>query len=269
MPNNEYIHVKVSVITVVRNAVDKIESTVKSVLAQDYDNVEYIVVDGCSTDGTLEIIGRYRDRLASFVSEKDNGIYDALNKGIMMATGEWIGIMNAGDVFASDDVLSKVFGAWQPLDGVGVVYGDAIAVDGAVERYCKSSDEVSDLENGPCYRHGASFVRQDVHRKHLFDLAKKPLIGFALDYEQIFRMHRGGVSFKRVPFAVIKYELRGASTASPFKVTYYNYLITHGMKCGVFMKCVLVWLTLWRGGVAVLKRWLVRLMRGSGRYVDN
>ena len=68
MPDNEHIHVKVSVITVVRNAVDKIESTVKSVLAQDYDNVEYIVVDGCSTDGTLEILDRYRDRFSAFVS---------------------------------------------------------------------------------------------------------------------------------------------------------------------------------------------------------
>lgn len=254
MLHDEHIHVKVSVITVVRNAVDKIESTVKSVLAQDYDNVEYIVVDGCSTDGTLEIIDRYRDRLAAFVSEKDNGIYDALNKGVMMATGEWIGIMNAGDVFASNDVLSKVFGAGQSLDKVGVVYGDAIAVDDDVEQYCVASDAISDLAIGPCYRHGASFVRRDTHRQYLFDLAKKPLISFALDYEQIFRMYRGGVTFKKVSCAVIKYELRGASTVSPFKVTYYNYLITHGMKCGLVMKALLAWLTLWRGALIVVKR---------------
>ena len=258
MPDNEHIHVKVSVITVVRNAVDKIESTVKSVLAQDYDNVEYIVVDGCSTDGTLEILDRYRDRLSAFVSEKDNGIYDALNKGVMMATGEWIGIMNAGDVFASNDVLSKVFGAGQSLDKVGVVYGDAIAVDDEVEQYCRASESISDLEIRPCYRHGASFVSRDTHRKYLFDLAKKPLIDFALDYEQIFRMYRGGVTFKKVPCAVIKYELRGASTVSPFKSTYYNYLITHDMKCGVIMKFVLAWLTLWRGGQVVVKRILAR-----------
>ncbi len=259
MPNNEHIHVKVSVITVVRNAVDKIESTVKSVLAQDYDNVEYIVIDGCSTDGTLEIIGRYRDLLSVFVSEKDKGIYDALNKGVMMATGEWIGILNAGDVFASDDALLKVFGAGQSLDNVGVVYGDAIAVDDDIEQYCMASEAISDLEVGPCYRHGASFVRRDTHRKYLFDLAKKPLIGFALDYEQIFRMYKGGVVFKKVPCAVIKYELRGASTVSPFKCSYYNYLITHGMKCGIAMKAVLVWLTLWRGMYVVAKRNLKKL----------
>ena len=258
MPHDEHIHVKVSVITVVRNAVGKIESTVKSVLAQDYDNIEYIIIDGCSTDGTLEVIDRYRDKLAAFVSEKDDGIYDALNKGVMMATGEWIGIMNAGDVFASNDVLSKVFGASQSLDGAGVIYGDAIAVDDGVEQYCTASEVMSDLENGPCYRHGASFVRRDTHRKYFFDLSKKPLLGFALDYEQIFRMYKGGISFTRVPYAIIKYELRGASTVSPFKSTYYNYLITHDMKCGVIMKSVLAWLTLWRGGQVVVRRILAR-----------
>ena len=258
MPDNEHIHVKVSVITVVRNAADKIESTVKSVLAQDYDNIEYIVIDGCSTDGTLEIIDRYRDKLTAFVSEKDKGIYDALNKGVMMATGEWVGIMNAGDMFASDDVLSKVFGVGLPLDGVGVVCGDAIAVDGGVEQCCRAPEVVSDLEKGPCYRHGASFVRRDIHRKFLFDLAKKPLISFALDYEQIFRMYKGGVLFRKVPYAVIKYELRGASTVSPFKSTYYNYLITHDMKCGFLMKLVLALLTLWRGGQVVVNRILAR-----------
>ena len=258
MSNGKHIHVRVSVITVVRNAVDKIESTIKSVLAQDYDNVEYIVVDGCSTDGTLGILDRFHDKITAVVSEKDNGIYDALNKGVMMATGEWLGIMNAGDVFASNDVLSKVFGAGQFLDSVGVVYGDAISVDDGVEQYCTASEAISDLANGPCYRHGASFVRRDTHKKYLFDLSKKPLLEFALDYEQIFRMYKGGISFKRVPYAIIKYELRGVSTVSPFKATYYSYLIAHDMKCGVIMKCVLVWLTLWRGGLVVIRRILER-----------
>lgn len=255
---DEHIHVKVSVITVVRNAVDKIESTVKSVLSQDYDNVEYIIIDGCSTDGTLGILDRYRDRFAAFISEKDDGIYDALNKGVTMATGEWIGIMNAGDIFASNDVLSKVFYDGRSLRGVDVVYGDAIAVDNGYEQYCSASEIISDLKKGPCYRHGASFVRRDVHLKYPFDLAKKPMIGFALDYEQIFRMYKGGASFKRVPYAVIKYELRGVSTASPFKSTYYNYLITHSMKCSEIVKFILAWQTLWRGGLIVCKRIFMR-----------
>lgn len=261
MLHDEHLHVKVSVITVVYNAVGKIEPTLQSVLRQDYDNVEYIVIDGASTDGTLDIIKHYDNRIEKIVSERDDGIYDALNKGVMMATGEWIGIMNAGDGFASDDVLSKLFGTGQPLDTIGVLYGDAIAVDGGIERYCKASEMISDLKKGPCYRHGASFVRRNVHRKYLFDLDKGSLIGFALDYEQIFRMHKGGVAFKKVPCAVVKYELRGASTASPFKITYYNYLIANDMKCSIFMRGVLAWLTIWRGALAVGKRFYHRILR--------
>ena len=254
MLHDKHIHVKVSIITVVRNAVGKIEPTVRSVLAQDYGNLEYIVIDGLSTDGTVDIINRYRERIASFVSERDEGIYDALNKGVLQATGDWIGIMNAGDVFSADDVLSKIFGATENNFCCDVIYGDSISVSGGVESCCKASECIADLEKGPCYRHGASFVRRDVHRKYLFDLTKRQLLDFALDYEQIYRMYKGGVSFRKIPLEVVKYELRGASTASPFRVTYCNYLITHGMKCGLFMKLVLGWLTLWRGLKAVVGR---------------
>ncbi len=254
MPYDQHMHVKVSIITIVRDAVGKIESTLRSVLAQDYDNIEYIVIDGGSTDGTLDIINRYRDELAVIVSEQDAGIYAALNKGVLMATGDWIGVMNAGDVFAREGVLSAVFERRSCCDHVEVIYGDAIAIDGAVERCYNASDSVADLDKGPCYRHGASFVKRDVHRQYLFDLSKRPQLGFALDYEQIYRMYKGGIVFERVPLAIIKYELRGVSTTSPFKVTYYNYLITHDMRCGYVVRLLLFWLTLWRGAKAVIGR---------------
>ena len=261
MLHDEHIHVKVSVVTVVYNAVDKIEPTLLSVLGQDYPNVEYIVVDGDSSDGTLDVIRRYRDRISVVVSEPDDGIYDAINKGIMLATGDWIGIMNAGDSFAAKDTLSRIFGADGELRGCDVVYGDAIGVDGDVELPVGGTEDIAALEKGPCYRHGASFVRRETHRRHLFDLSLKPLLGFALDYEQIYRMYRAGAVFRKVALPVMRYELRGASTESPFKCTYYNYLITHGMKCGLVMRVVLVWLTLWRGMLAVAKRGLNKYFR--------
>ena len=254
MSNDGHIHVKVSVITVVRNAVDKIESTIKSVLSQKYDNIEYIVIDGASTDGTIEIIERYRNRIAVVVSEKDNCIYDALNKGILQSSGDWISVMNAGDVYATDNVLADVFSKGYDFGRVGVIYGDAIAVDKNAEIYYPADDDVSRLDKGPCYRHGASFVNRKLHLNHLFDLKKKDKLGFALDYEQIYRMYKSGVSFLKVPVTVIKYEMRGASTISPFRATYYNYLITHGMKCSALMKCFLSVITLWRGMFAVLNR---------------
>ena len=232
MLHDEHIHVKVSVITVVFNAVGKIEPTLLSVLGQDYGDIEYIVIDGGSTDGTLDVIDRYRDRISRVVSEPDDGIYDALNKGVSLASGDWIGIMNAGDVFAAKDTVSLIFKAADEFHGYDVIYGDAIGVDGDVELPVKGADDIAALEKGPCYRHGASFVRRETHRRYLFDLALKPRLGFALDYEQIYRMYRDGVVFRKVSLPVVRYELRGASTISPFKCTYYNYLITHDMKCG-------------------------------------
>ena len=254
MLHDKHTHVKVSVVTVVRNAVDKIESTLLSVLTQDYDSLEYIVVDGSSSDGTCDVINRYRDRIATVVSEPDDGIYDALNKGVKLATGEWIGIMNAGDVYAANDVLWRIFSREEEYRECDVIYGEAISVDGGREICCHVPETVEGLAHGPTYRHGASFVRRTTHLHYLFDLVKKPLLGFALDYEQIYRMYKGGCVFKKVSVPVLKYELRGMSTASPFKVTYCNYLITHDMKCGLLMKIVLVWLTLWRGLWAIIRR---------------
>lgn len=256
MLHDEHIDVKVTIVTVVYNAVDKIEPTLLSVFGQTYDDVEYIVVDGGSTDGTLDVINRHRERISVVVSERDEGIYDALNKGVKLATGEWVGIMNAGDVFAADDVLERVFSSEDLHDGFDVIYGDSISVDGDKERLLCVGESVDALRNGPYYRHGSSFVRRTTHLRNLFDLSKKPLLGFALDYEQIYRMYKGGCRFKKVNVPVVRYELRGASTVSPFKVTYYNYLISHDMKCSSIMKLVLVWLMLWRGGIAVLRRHL-------------
>lgn len=247
MLHNEHSDVKVSIVTVVYNAVGKIEPTLQSVLGQKYSNIEYIVIDGCSTDGTMEVINRYRNRIDVVISEKDNGIYDALNKGILKATGDWIGIMNAGDVFVDENVLSKVFRDDRNLEGVDVIYGNAVSVDGNVEVLCKASENIEDLKKGPCYRHGASFVKSAVHRNYLFDLSKSSQLEFALDYEQIFRMYRGGCRFTKVDLPIIKYEMRGASTVSPFKCTYYNYLITHDMKCGILRRVFLCMVTVLQG----------------------
>lgn len=115
----------ISVVTVCYNAADTIEKTMLSVLNQTYHDIEYIIIDGGSTDGTVEIIRKYADRIAYWVSEPDKGIYDAMNKGIKVATGEWINFMNAGDEFVDANVLDKLFFA-KTVANVDVIYGNTL-----------------------------------------------------------------------------------------------------------------------------------------------
>lgn len=100
---------KISVITVCYNAVSSLEKTILSVLNQTYSNIEYIIIDGGSTDGSVDIIKKYIDRLAYWVSEPDNGVYDAMNKGVCAASGDWVNFMNAGDSFYCNETISTLF----------------------------------------------------------------------------------------------------------------------------------------------------------------
>lgn len=118
---------RVSVITVCFNAAANIEETIQSVLSQDYEDVEYIIVDGGSKDGTVAILERYKDKI-KYISEKDEGIYDAMNKGVKMATGEIVGMIGADDFYPSNDVISAVVTAFKEQN-TDSVYGNKIYVD--------------------------------------------------------------------------------------------------------------------------------------------
>jgi glycosyltransferase involved in cell wall biosynthesis len=115
----------ISIITVVRNGASTIEETILSVINQDYPHIEFIIVDGVSTDGTLEIIEKYADRISIVKSEPDNGIYDAMNKGVGLASGDWIYFLGADDVLYSPSTLSHIFSA-TPYENYDVVYGDVL-----------------------------------------------------------------------------------------------------------------------------------------------
>ena len=99
---------KITIVTISYNIVTYIEKTILSVVNQTYPNIEYIVIDGGSTDGTLDVIKKYSDKITYWVSESDKGIYDAMNKGIDAATGDWINFMNAGDVFYHNNVIDEI-----------------------------------------------------------------------------------------------------------------------------------------------------------------
>lgn len=120
---------KLSVITVVYNNVRDIERTMLSVLGQTYNNIEYIIIDGLSNDGTLQVIEKYKNRISRFISEKDKGIYDAMNKGLAIATGDYVIFMNSGDEFYDAETVAAVFAT---TDDADIYYGETemIADDG-------------------------------------------------------------------------------------------------------------------------------------------
>ncbi|PSW89640.1 glycosyltransferase [Photobacterium angustum] len=117
---------KVSIITVCFNAGDVIGKTINSIIKQDYDNIEFIIVDGLSTDNTKVIIEENINDVDVYISEKDLGIYDAMNKGIKLSTGDWLIFMNAGDVFASSDVVSNIVDCIHKSNNINLIYGNYI-----------------------------------------------------------------------------------------------------------------------------------------------
>jgi glycosyltransferase involved in cell wall biosynthesis len=118
----------ITVITVARNCEDTIEDTIVNVINQKFRNIEYIIIDGASSDNTLEIIKKYERSIDYWISELDNGIYDAMNKGIDLATGDWINFMNAGDSFYNYNLFSTIFDQFE-YNKFDVIYGDFIAKD--------------------------------------------------------------------------------------------------------------------------------------------
>jgi glycosyltransferase involved in cell wall biosynthesis len=120
--------IKVTLITVTLNSEKFLEDAIQSVMAQDYPNIEHIIIDGESTDGTLNILSKYNGHIAKWVSEKDYSMYDAINKGMKMASGDIIGTLNSDDMLASTDVISKIVECFE-LKKVDAVYGDLVYVE--------------------------------------------------------------------------------------------------------------------------------------------
>jgi glycosyltransferase involved in cell wall biosynthesis len=161
---------KISIITVCRNAEATLEEAIHSVAAQDYANREHIVVDGGSRDGTMAILERNKHTLARFVSEPDGGIYDAMNKGIALATGDVIGFLNADDCYAHAGVLSRIAAQFATPE-VEACYADLVYVDqhdpGRVVRYWKSRDYVDGMfDSGWMPAHPTFYVRRDVYSRY-------------------------------------------------------------------------------------------------------
>lgn len=127
MPSNNK-HPKISIITIVYNGIDTLDKTIKSIVNQEYKDIEYIIIDGNSTDGTQNLIASYGDKISKWISEPDSGLYDAMNKGIKLATGDYLWFINSGDLIPEPTTLSAIFDSSITLDG-DIYYGDTMMID--------------------------------------------------------------------------------------------------------------------------------------------
>lgn len=157
--------IKISVITVVFNNKKTLEETIKSVLSQGYENIEYIIVDGKSTDGTLDIIKKYKGNITKYVSEKDEGIYDAMNKGVDMATGDLVYFLNSDDIFYDSHVVEKVAKEFSKNKECDYLYGGVVCRNifnsGQDSIFLKEISEHS-MKMGQNIPHQSLFVRRGV-----------------------------------------------------------------------------------------------------------
>lgn len=199
---------KVSVITICYNSRNFIERTIKSVLEQDYKDIEYIIIDGGSTDGTKEIIERYAERLSYWCSEKDGGIYDAMNKGIKHVTGDWINFMNSGDCFATNDALSKVM-IEKVTSSVRIIYGDVIKAYADSSEVMKATPLQTISYKMP-FCHQSCIIRADIQDEFLYDTSFK----IAADYDFFYKIWYlyGKGSFHYVPFCISKIDCTDSLT---------------------------------------------------------
>lgn len=196
----------ISVVTVVYNDEQLLEHTILSVINQTYDNVEFIIIDGGSTDGTIDIIRKYEHSIDYWVSEEDDGIYDAMNKGIDLATGEWIIFLNSGDTFLDEKVFSSVFK--QNLDEFDIVFGKSMTTYDSLKsiRYSNFSSENKNFYLKKMPNHQAIFIKKNIYKKYKYNLEFK----YLADTEYLRRVFKNS-SFYEYNGIISKFSLGGVS----------------------------------------------------------
>lgn len=213
---------KISIITVSYNSEKTIADTLESVLSQTYSNLDYIIIDGNSKDNTLDIIesyeNKFKEKKISYrrISEKDDGLYDAMNKGIKMATGDIIGIINSDDVYNQNDILEKIVDKFNDFDLLGI-YGDLVYVEendlNKITRYWKSGKYKKNcFLFGWMPPHPTFFVKREVYEEYGFFRLD---MGTAADYEIMLRfIHKYKIKIDYLEETIVKMRLGGASNSN-------------------------------------------------------
>ena len=207
-------HPKFSIITVTYNAEKVLEDTIQSVIFQTYRNVEYIIVDGASKDHTLEIVNKYHNRINKVISEPDKGLYDAMNKGILLATGDYLCFLNAGDKFHDSDTLQKIVHTLKGQELPDVIYGETAIVDeeGHFLHMRRLSTPAhlnwKSFKQGMLVCHQAFFANRELAINHLYDLQYR----FSADFDWCIRIMKKAKCLHNTRLTLIDYLNEGMTT---------------------------------------------------------
>jgi glycosyltransferase involved in cell wall biosynthesis len=203
----------ISIITVVFNGANLIEDTILSIINQTYKNIEYIIIDGGSTDGTVDIIKKYEDKITFWISEKDNGIYDAMNKGTLKAKGEWLNYMNAGDRFYKNTTVEEVSKELNASNDAVVIYGDTEMIFHEHDRYIRHAKK-----DGHKYHHQfvhqSSFIRRSIAVQYPYDISFK----IAGDTDFFSKIYNAGYKFIKINNIISIFNSDGISSDLSFKM---------------------------------------------------
>jgi len=199
-----------SVITVVYNNARDIERTILSIVNQTYTNIEYIVIDGKSTDGTLQIIERYKEHIAQLLSEKDKGIYDAMNKGLQLATGDYVIFMNSGDEFFESTTVEKVFDTAPDAD---IYYGETEMVNDARESLGRRRHKIPEKFTWRSFKYGMSVSHQAIYIRRSLTGLYDSRYQLSADIDWILNAAKKAKKIVRVEGYVAKYLVGGMSKA--------------------------------------------------------
>lgn len=198
----------ISIITVVKNGKEHFEQAIQSVLGQTYTNIEYIIIDGMSTDGSLDIIKKYEKHLAFWISEPDNGIYNAMNKGIKHTTGDYIGILNCDDYY-EPNALEAIAGELQNDVLPDVVFGNLFMINpNLTEKKLQTYKKGQKLYKSFSIWHPTVFMKKECYKKWgMFDESFR----IAADYELLLRFKKNGASFTYINKALASFREGGTS----------------------------------------------------------
>lgn len=205
---------KITVITSVWNRVDVIEQAIQSVLSQDFKNIEYVIIDANSTDGTSDIINKYKSKIDIIITEPDEGIYFGLNKGLEVATGDVIGFLHSDDFFSDSHVISKIADHFSDgIDGVysDLLYVDAVNNDKIIRKWRSRKYKNSLIKTGWMPAHPTLYFNKEIYEKHgKFDTSFK----ISADYEFLLRVLSTKVRMNYIPEFLYKMRTGGESNKS-------------------------------------------------------